>query len=429
MRFPLVSRLLLASFILFTVFSCSKKTETLSFDPVSDYLPLVPGKYITYRLDSTIFTSFGRVTEVHKYQVKHVVESMVTDNQNRPSYRIFRYLRDLAGTQPWQPSGSYLVTPLADRIEVIEDNLRFIKLRAPVREGFSWKGNSFLSDNPYGSLYTFSNDDFMWSWDYTYDNLNGTFLYNQQPLQNVLEITHIDERNVLDTVDVVNNKATIPQNSIAVFLRGTATDTIRLTALNPGFGREKMVVYNQTNYVATLSGIKIPSGLGLDFEFANSQWYYTNSLTVSSNKINLPRIAYTAFILGPSTDSIKVNVSALDTFGVKRINIYNKSNHDAYCNFNPALNTIAIPPQYGRSYELVNGVWRLYNNNSTPLDKDPYIEGFAFGSTDYSTEKYAKNIGLVYKEYILWEYQPNTGGSGGPYTTGFGIKMSMIDHN
>ncbi len=31
--------------------------------------------------------------------------------------------------------------------------------------------------------------------------------------------------------------------------------------------------------------------------------------------------------------------------------------------------------------------------------------------------------------YEMWEYQPNTGGSGGPYKTGFGITMWMIDHN
>lgn len=425
MRFLSLPGLLLAGICFFCLQSCSKQTEELNVEPIADYLPLTVGKYITYRVDSTVFTSFGRTTEVHSYQVKHLVDAQVMDNMGRPSFRIYRYIRDLAGTQGWSPSGTYLITPVGDRFEVIEDNLRFVRLRAPIKEGFFWRGNSFLPDNPYGSLYNFSNDDFMWSWDYTYETLNGTFKYNQQLLDNVVEVVHIDERMLLDTLDVFNNAANVPKNAKAVYLRGTATDTIRLNTVAPDFGNEKMNIYNQSNYIATLNGIKIPSGLGLDFQYAASRWYYTNSLTVSAaNKVIVPRVAYTAFILGPSTGTITADVAQIDTFSVKKINIYNKSNNDAFANFNAAMNLIPIPPQLGRSYELRDGAWRLYNNNPTPLDKDPFIEGLAYGSTDYSIEKYAKNIGLVYKECTLWEYQP-----AGASTTGFGIKMQMIDHN
>jgi len=53
----------------------------------------------------------------------------------------------------------------------------------------------------------------------------------------------------------------------------------------------------------------------------------------------------------------------------------------------------------------------------------------AYGARSRSVEKYSKSIGLVYRRYDLWEYQPNTGGAGGPYYTGFGVTMWMIDHN
>ncbi|HEY9663211.1 MAG TPA: hypothetical protein V6C65_32600, partial [Allocoleopsis sp.] len=59
----------------------------------------------------------------------------------------------------------------------------------------------------------------------------------------------------------------------------------------------------------------------------------------------------------------------------------------------------------------------------------PITSPGSYGSKSRSVEKYAKAIGLVYREYELWEYQPNTGGTGGPYKTGFGITMWMIDHN
>jgi len=35
---------------------------------------------------------------------------------------------------------------------------------------------------------------------------------------------------------------------------------------------------------------------------------------------------------------------------------------------------------------------------------------------------------MVFKDYIMWEFQPNIGGAT-PFKTGFGVKMWMIDHN
>ncbi len=58
----------------------------------------------------------------------------------------------------------------------------------------------------------------------------------------------------------------------------------------------------------------------------------------------------------------------------------------------------------------------------------PITNPAGYASITRVVEKYSKNIGLVYREYKLWEYQPNTGGPGG-YQNGFGIKMWMIDHN
>jgi hypothetical protein len=59
----------------------------------------------------------------------------------------------------------------------------------------------------------------------------------------------------------------------------------------------------------------------------------------------------------------------------------------------------------------------------------PITDPTAYAANTRSVERYSKNIGLVYRELELWEYQPNPGGAGGPYKTGFGIKMWMIDHN
>ncbi len=144
MRPQSIIRLSLLAIVITTLFSCKTEKEEFTTDNISDYIVLTPGKYITYRLDSLVFTNFGRTTETHRYQVKDQVDALITDNLGRPSYRIYRYLRDSLGTTAWQPTGTYFITPLADQIEVIEDNLRVIKLHMPIKDGFSWGGNKFM---------------------------------------------------------------------------------------------------------------------------------------------------------------------------------------------------------------------------------------------------------------------------------------------
>jgi hypothetical protein len=423
-------------FVLLTValFSGCDKTTLENIDGaayqtqrLTELFPLQVGKYIVYRTDSTVFTNFGTETQIHSYQEKNLIDAQITDASGRISYRVYRYLRDTAGVQPWQSAGTYFITPLSNQVEVVENNLRFIKLHLPVQKDFTWNGNSYLNNNPY-EQYSFLNDDYMNTWKYTYISTSDIFNYNQQTLNNVVKVVQVDERFAIDTVDVSNNTATIKRDSAsAVWVRGSASDTVRISAPVPAFGFEKLTIYNQTDKYATLNGIAIPPKLSLYFEFANNKWYYPKPLTVVNNKVTIPKGASIVYIFGNATDSIKVDISQIDTLQTRKLTVYNRSNFDAFCSF-PSLNTYPIPPGYGRSYEIQSKNWILFQNRNVLYDKDPYSTDLPFGNTSYSAEKYAKGVGMVYQEVILWEYQPNTGGQGG-YKAGFGVRRSMIDHN
>lgn len=255
MRTFSVIRFCFLSVILVSLFSCNKK-EDFSTEALQDYLPLQTGKYITYRLDSTVFINFGTVTEIHTYQEKHLIDSVFTDNLGHTSYRVFVSQRDEAGTWPWIHTSTYYITPLEKQVEVLdESNFRFIKMHLPLRDGYSWKGNTYLPTNPYSSKFNFSNDDNMADWDYFYDGGPSTFNYQGIDYANVYSVEQADEE------------------------------------------------YNV-----------------------------------------------------------------------------------------------------------------------------PITDPHAYAAKSRAVEKYSKDIGLIYKELILWEYQPNPGGPN-PYKTGFGITMWMIDHN
>jgi hypothetical protein len=153
--------------------SCKKSSETLDTPPLSDYYPLQPGKYITYQLDSTVFINFGTVQVTRSYQVKHFVDAEITDNLGRPAYRIIRSIRT-DDTQPWVTDATFMAVTLQNSIEFIENNLRFIKLHQPIRNGFTWKGNEYIDTyTPSTGLRYLDNWDYIYDGVGTQENING----------------------------------------------------------------------------------------------------------------------------------------------------------------------------------------------------------------------------------------------------------------
>jgi hypothetical protein len=237
--------------------SCKKQTDTIATLALNDYLPLQPGKYIHYRLDSTLYVDFGQKDTTISYDAKDVVDAEITDNEGRLSYRVIRYLRDIASSDSndYSPTMTYMITPTRNVIEVVEENLRFQKLKLPVTEGNSWHGNVYLPTTPFYEAYQFSNDENINLWNYTYQNVN---------------------------------------------------------------------------------------------------------------------------------QSAEIN---------------------------------------GNVYDSTTTVLQVADSSNVPIE---FPNGLAY--KNYWLEQYAKNIGLIYKEVAMWEYQPPNSGNPG-FTSGFGIKMSIIDHN
>lgn len=194
MRFLYIT--LLSLTVLFSVNSCGTEKEEFVAPALSDYLPMQVGKYIIYRMDSTVFTNLNTVIEVHKYQVKHEVTSVTTDNLGRTTYIVNRFLRNEAGTSAWQVNGNYTVVTADDQTEVVDDNLRVLKLHIPLREGFSWKGNRHLPLEPYKNVYTFSADNDMQNWDFYYESFDN-FSHEGYNYEDVLTVEQVDESDNL----------------------------------------------------------------------------------------------------------------------------------------------------------------------------------------------------------------------------------------
>ncbi|MFM7840053.1 MAG: hypothetical protein ACKO6K_10825 [Chitinophagaceae bacterium] len=174
--------------ILLFMAGCEKK-DTLSAPLLSDYLSIAKGKYIRYRMDSTLLVFYGQKEITVKYQAKDVVEDSLSDNLGRPAWRVVRYISDTNAVTPWKPIATFMLILQRESVEWVENNLRFLKLILPVRAGYSWKGNSFIQTSTLSSEFRFYND-----WTYTYDNIDASFtVWNNVPVANTLTVNQRDD--------------------------------------------------------------------------------------------------------------------------------------------------------------------------------------------------------------------------------------------
>jgi len=167
-----------------------QKTDLpFSFPPLTDFYPLSVGKEFIYKLDSTETDPFGTQLVVKSFHIKDVVNDTIRDNLGRLSYRIFRFITDTLEVQPWQYQITYYVTPTDNSIELMDDyNLRFIKLKEPLRNDYSWQGNTYIDTRSASSPF-----QFMDGWNYTYQNAGEPFTVEQGTITNTITVLQIDD--------------------------------------------------------------------------------------------------------------------------------------------------------------------------------------------------------------------------------------------
>ncbi|MDB5193605.1 MAG: hypothetical protein JWQ96_3168 [Segetibacter sp.] len=183
-----IKNTLLIAICFILVASCTKKSETFSSATLNDFMPLSTGRSFTYRLDSIVTTRFGKALVVNSYQAKDSIESSFTDNLGRLSYRIFRYIRDTSGMQPWRFAATIYATPTAKNVEYIDNNLRFLKIQLPITEGYSWKAHSFIDTKSSNSPVKFLDE-----WEYQYQNLNSPYTVFNKTYDSTLTVFQHDE--------------------------------------------------------------------------------------------------------------------------------------------------------------------------------------------------------------------------------------------
>ncbi|HNP22469.1 MAG TPA: hypothetical protein PKL37_10400 [Panacibacter sp.] len=169
--------------------ACTKQTDVLRLPELNEYYPLQIGRVFVYRLDSTVIPYNGNNLEIHSYHARDSIADTIRDNANRLSYRVYRFVTDTLENGPWVTTGTYIITPTGNSVEVVDDNnLRIIKLVKPLSNGFSWNGNSYIDASTAGGPF-----QYMYGWNFQYQNVAQPFNVLYGTFNNTVTVLQIDD--------------------------------------------------------------------------------------------------------------------------------------------------------------------------------------------------------------------------------------------
>ncbi|MFN8285890.1 MAG: hypothetical protein U0V74_04005 [Chitinophagales bacterium] len=181
----------LALVFLFGLPSCTKKDEgTISFN--YDYYPYSLGHYVTYSVDSIFYTysNPNYFRDTARYELKELIADTLYDNENALNYKIELYRR-ADSTDSWAIWKVWYLKPTTTNIQKVEDDIRFIKLIFPPKEGAEWNGNLYV---PTTDPYTVYRD-----WNYVYSDVDKPYSINGFNFDSSLTVTAVDVSNNLIT--------------------------------------------------------------------------------------------------------------------------------------------------------------------------------------------------------------------------------------
>ena len=126
------------------MFTCKKEQSISEQEWGYQYFPLIKGHWITYEVDSTVYTSINSIvdTQYFNYQIKEVVGSEYKDNSGNINYKIERYFRE-NDSAAWRLKDIWISFKDEFKATKTEENVKFIKLTFPVKENNKWDGNAY----------------------------------------------------------------------------------------------------------------------------------------------------------------------------------------------------------------------------------------------------------------------------------------------
>lgn len=180
--------------MLFLLMSCAKtERDDYQTDMGYAYFPVKVGQYRIYSVDSILYSK-SALPDTISCQIKETIAEKL-DVNGEEVYRLVREWRPDTSFN-WMANTVWWLAKEDNRVIQVEENLKFIKLTFPVKEGLKWDGNSFIDPTTKIKVGD-ENVAFFKEWDY---NLIG--MYRESILGKELDVVEVEESNFETSIEL-----------------------------------------------------------------------------------------------------------------------------------------------------------------------------------------------------------------------------------
>lgn len=112
-----------------------------------------------YDVDSISYRQLQGDTLTYKFQIQEVMDTLIIDNENRPTIKLIRYRKNYSATIPysqmtWTLQSVWVANKTTSSVQEVEQNLRYTKLAFPVNANATWNGTAYADTSQPASLYS-----------------------------------------------------------------------------------------------------------------------------------------------------------------------------------------------------------------------------------------------------------------------------------
>ena len=167
---------------IFLLLACDNINSNLSLsqDGGKFFYPKI-GQSVVYDVEDTQYELTGKFI-VKTYQLKEVNVSTFKDLEGKEALRIERYRRE-NNSQKWVIDSVFTAKKEIDKVLKTENNVTYVKILFPIKEGLKWNGNAYNS---------FGNDI------YELKKVNQFFQTNGRKFDNTFTVIQQNDSTLVD---------------------------------------------------------------------------------------------------------------------------------------------------------------------------------------------------------------------------------------
>lgn len=164
------------------LFACDNVNSNLPLpqDGGKFFYPNV-GQSVIYDVEDIEYELTGKFM-VKTYQLKEINVLAFKDLDGKEAFKIERYRRE-NNTQKWMIDSVFMAKKEIDKALKFENNVTYVKIYFPIKEGLKWNGNAYNS---------FGNDT------YELKKVNQSFQTNGQKFENTFSVVQQNDSTLVD---------------------------------------------------------------------------------------------------------------------------------------------------------------------------------------------------------------------------------------